>query len=375
MSAVNSHSAGAWLSIDLDAICDNWRLLRALVAGGNCAAVVKADAYGLGSRPVAEALYRVGCRHFFVAHLNEGIELRPGLAADAAIYVMHGVPPGAEPECLAHGLVPVLNSCQQIAAWQALANARGETLAAVVQVDSGMARLGLSDVELQHLSRDASAFHGIKVSYVMSHLACADDPLHPANRAQLARFTSARRLWPMAPATLANSSGIFLGDDFHFDLARPGAALYGIAPVPGQPNPMKAVIRLQAKVIQTRQVLAGEGVGYSFSWIAPKDSRIATLSVGYADGYLRSLSGRGSAWLGAHELPLVGRVSMDTITVDVSTLPEHAVQPGTLLDLIAPQHPVDSVAERAGTIGYEILTALGTRYHRKYLQASKPHST
>lgn len=373
MDCVNSNTAGAWLSIDLDAICDNWRLLRSLVASGNCAAVVKADAYGLGARPVAAALYRAGCRHFFVAHLGEGMALRSGLAPDAVVYVMHGVPPGAEPDCVAHGLVPVLNSCQQIAAWGELARDRGETLAAVVQVDSGMARLGLSAAELLQVRQNASALQGIKVNFVMSHLACADDPWHPANRSQLARFEAARRLFPGVPATLANSSGIFLGADYHFDLARPGAALYGVAPVPGQPNPMKAVVRLQAKVIQTRTVLAGEGVGYSFSWVAPTDSRIATVSVGYADGYLRSLSGRGSAWLGEQELPLVGRVSMDTVTVDVSALPEHTVQPGTLLDLMAPQHPVDAVAERAGTIGYEILTALGTRYHRSYLQAGACH--
>jgi len=373
MDCVNSNTAGAWLSIDLDAICDNWRLLRSLVASGNCAAVVKADAYGLGARPVAAALYRAGCRHFFVAHLGEGMVLRSGLAPDAVVYVMHGVPPGAEPDCVAHGLVPVLNSCQQIAAWGELARDRGETLAAVVQVDSGMARLGLSAAELLQVRQNASALQGIKVNFVMSHLACADDPWHPANRSQLARFEAARRLFPGVPATLANSSGIFLGADYHFDLARPGAALYGVAPVPGQPNPMKAVVRLQAKVIQTRTVLAGEGVGYSFSWVAPTDSRIATVSVGYADGYLRSLSGRGSAWLGEQELPLVGRVSMDTVTVDVSALPEHTVQPGTLLDLMAPQHPVDAVAERAGTIGYEILTALGTRYHRSYLQAGACH--
>ena len=369
MTPLNEHNAGAWLSIDLAAICDNWRLLKSLVASGNCAAVVKANAYGLGARPVSAALYRAGCRHFFVAHLAEGIDLRPTLPADAVVVVMHGVPPGAEPECLAHWLVPVLNSGQQIAAWRQLAHSQNKTLAAVVQVDSGMARLGVSAPELQQLSRDATAFQGIRVSHVMSHLACADEPLHPANRQQLACFEAARRLLPAAPATLANSSGIFLGADYHFDLPRPGAALYGIAPVPGQPNPMKAVVRLQAKVIQTRTVRAGEGVGYSFSWVAPTDSRVATVSVGYADGYLRSLSGRGVAWLGVQALPLVGRVSMDTITVDVSALPEHAIQPGTLLDLIAPQHSVDAVAERAGTIGYEMLTSLGNRYHRTYLPA------
>ncbi len=366
MNSAHATHAGAFLSIDLDAICSNWCALSARLNGTVCSAVVKADAYGLGARRVGAALYAVGCRHFFVAHLSEGLDLRPALPADATIYVLHGVPPGAEADCAAQGLVPVLNSRQQIDSWRALAHALGQRLPAIVQVDSGMARLGLSASELLQLSDDPSALDGIHVAYVMSHLACADEPTHPANAAQLARFVAARRLLPAAPATLSNSSGIFLGSAFHFDLARPGAALYGIAPVPGQANPMLPVVTLQAKVMQTRTVEAGTSVGYGGHWVAPHTSRIATVSVGYADGYLRSLSNQGSAWLGAVELPLVGRVSMDTITLDVTALPDNAIRPGTLVDLLSPRHTVDDVAARAGTIGYEIVTSLGQRYLLRY---------
>lgn len=369
MTTRSPHSAGALLTIDLAALCNNWRLLRRQVGAADCAAVVKADAYGLGALQVGPALADAGCQHFFVAHLNEGIALRPHLPAQATVYVLHGVPPGAEADCAAHGLVPVLNSRQQIDAWRGVAANLGQRLPAIVQVDSGMSRLGLSALELQQLASDPAAFDGIAVAYVMSHLACADEPQHPANAAQLANFVAARRLLPAAPATFANSSGIFLGAAYHFELARPGAALYGVAPVPGQPNPMQPVVRLQGKVMQTRTVEAGTAVGYSASWVAPHTSRIATVSVGYADGYLRSLSGRGTAWLNGVELPLIGRVSMDTITLDVSALPEDATGPGTLVDLLSPQHTVDDVAARAGTIGYEILTSLGHRYERCYLPA------
>jgi alanine racemase len=372
MTTRSTHSAGALLTIDLAALCNNWRLLRRQVGAADCAAVVKADAYGLGALQVGPALAGAGCRHFFVAHLDEGIALRPHLPAQATVYVLHGVPPGAEADCAAHGLVPVLNSRQQIDAWRGVAANLGQRLPAIVQVDSGMARLGLSALELQQLASDPAAFDGIAVAYVMSHLACADEPQHPANAAQLASFVAARHLLPAAPATFANSSGIFLGAAYHFELARPGAALYGVAPVPGQPNPMQPVVRLQGKVMQTRTVEAGTAVGYSASWVAPQTSRIATVSVGYADGYLRSLSGRGAAWLGNVELPLVGRVSMDTITLDVSALPEEAMGPGTLVDLLSPQQTVDDVAARAGTIGYEILTSLGHRYERCYLPAPSP---
>ncbi len=359
-------AAGALLRIDLDALCDNWRALKARVGRADCAAVVKADAYGLGAARVAPALAAAGCRHFFVAHLGEGIALRPLLPAGATVYVLHGAPPGAEADCAAHGLVPVLNSAPQIEGWRALALRLGRRLPAIVQVDTGMARLGLSGQELQALAADAQGLQGIEPVFVMSHLACAEDPAHPANAEQLARFVAARRLLPPAPASFANSSGIFLGADWHFDLARPGAALYGVAPVAGAPNPMRPVLRLQAKVMQTRSVAHGEPVGYGYSWRATGAARIATVSVGYADGWLRSQSNRGVAWWNGHALPLVGKVSMDTATFDISALPPGALAPGDRVDLLNAEHGVDEIAARAGTIGYEMLTSLGRRYARSY---------
>ena len=365
-----SPETGALLTIDLGAVCDNWRSLKARVGGADCAAVVKADAYGLGAAQVGPALADAGCGHFFVAHLAEGLALRPLLPTGATVFVLHGAPPGAEADCAAAGLVPVLNSAQQVQAWRTLAARRGRRLPAVVQVDSGMSRLGLSGAELDQLAADADSFAGIEVRCVMSHLACADEPDHPANAMQRERFIAARRRLPAAPASFANSSGIFLGPGYHFELARPGAALYGVAPVAGAPNPMRPVVRLQAKVMQLRQVEAGTPVGYGFSWRAPAAARIATVSVGYADGWQRSQSHRGAAWFEGVELPLVGKVSMDTITLDASALPEGALQPGALVDLIDARRGVDGVAARAGTIGYEVLTSLGRRYERHYVHGA-----
>jgi alanine racemase len=367
MSDREQTRAGALLTIDLGAICDNWRTLKAAAGAAECAAVVKADAYGLGAAQVAPALVAAGCRRFFVAHLDEAIALKPLLPAAVTVYVLHGPMPGSEQEFLAHGVVPVLNSGQQIDAWRALARRLDRELEAIVQIDTGMSRLGLSARELRRIAADRDSLAGVHVACVMSHLACADEPAHPANAAQLERFTAARRLLPLAPASLAASSGIFLGDAYHFQLVRPGAALYGLAPAAGAPNPMRQVVRLQGKVVQVRELDPGTPVGYGHSWHCEQPTRIATVSVGYADGWLRALGNRGSAWIDGVELPIVGRVSMDTITLDASALPEAALPPGSLIDLIGERHGVDAVAARAGTIGYEILTSLGGRYARRYL--------
>lgn len=360
--------AGAILTIDLGAICDNWRTLAALTGEAECAAVVKANAYGLGALQVAPALYQAGCRHFFVAHLNEGIVLLPALPEDATVYILHGLPPGSEPECLRHRLVPVLNSLPQLQAWRALGRARGRRLPAVLQVDTGMARLGLSEAELREVADVPGALDGIDLRYIMSHLVSAEDHSQAINDQQLTRFRAALSRLPSAKASLANSSGIFLGPRFHFDLVRPGAALYGVAPVAGQKNPLRPVIQLHGKVIQTRTIEAGAAVGYGQKWTARRRSRIATVAVGYADGYLRSLSNRGCLSFAGEQVPLVGNVSMDTITVDVTGLPEDAIHEGTLLELANPVHGVDAIAERAGTIGYEILTSLGNRFARRYIR-------
>jgi len=372
MLKTSRDSAGALLTIDLDAIRANYRLLRDRLGKSTCAGVVKADAYGLGADRVAPALAAEGCRDFFVAHLDEGIALRPHVADDAAIYILHGLMPGVEATAEAYRLTPVLNSLGQVDAWTGLARSVGRRLPAVLQVDTGMSRLGLSPAELATVAGDRSRLDGIDLRYVMSHLACAEQQNHRLNGDQFARFRAARAMLPPAPASFANSSGMFLGPDFHFDLARPGAALYGVAPVAGQPNPMRPVVRLQGRVIQVREIAAGDVVGYGGTWQAPGPRRIATVSTGYADGYLRSLGNRATAYLGGTPLPMVGVVSMDTITLDVSDLGapglgDRVPAPGSLIDLIGEHNTVDDLAAQAGTIGYEILTSLGGRYHRIYL--------
>jgi alanine racemase len=360
------HHAGAMLTVDVGAVRANYRLLRSRLGATACAAVVKADAYGLGAAAVAPALAREGCRQFFVAHLDEALALRP-LLPEAEVFVLNGLPAGAEAECARHGVAPVLNSLAQVDAWAAQARRLGRPLPAALQVDSGMSRLGLSEAELDILAAEPKRLDGIALRLVMSHLACAERQDHPMNREQLRSFARARARLPKAPASLANSSGIFLGADFHFDLARPGAALYGLAPLAGEANPMRPVVRLRGRIVQVRQVAAGAAVGYGATWRAEGRRRIATVAVGYADGYLRSLSGRATAFAGDAAVPLVGIVSMDTATFDVTDAP--AAVEGGFLELIGPRNPVDALAGEAGTIGYEILTSLGHRYARAYAEA------
>ncbi len=364
MRQSGSHFAGAVLEIDLGAIVANWRDLKARLGSAGCAAVVKADAYGLGAAQVAPALADAGAQQFFVAHLDEALELRPLLPASAEVFVLNGLPAGAERIAAEARVTPVLNSLRQVAAWAELARQRSRPLAAALQVDSGMSRMGLPADELDRLVADPAQLDGIALRLVMSHLACAEDQAHPMNRAQLAAFEAARCRLPAAPASLANSSGVFLGPNFHFDLARPGAALYGLAPVKGAANPMRGAVRLLGRIVQVRDIPAGARVGYGAAWQAARPSRIATVAVGYADGYLRSLGQRATGFVGDTAVPLVGIVSMDSVTFDVTDAPQ-AVE-GGLVELIGPRHPVDALAIEAGTIGYEILTGLGSRYARVY---------
>ncbi|MGH8807913.1 MAG: alanine racemase [Noviherbaspirillum sp.] len=359
--------AGAILTIDLDAVRVNYRRLRRQAGAAACAGVLKADAYGLGAARIAPALAAEGCRHFFVAHLDEGIALRPMVPEAAEIFVLHGPPPDTEPEFLRHRLIPVLNSTEQIAGWRRMARLSGRRLPAIVQVDSGMSRMGLAPAEVDAWLNDPDFLRGIELRYLMSHLACAECPEHPMNASQLLAFNELRARLPRCPASLANSSGIFLGPDFHFDLVRPGAALYGVAPVANAENPMRPVVRLQARIIQTRTIADGDAVGYGVTYRARGRRRIATIATGYADGWLRSLSNRGVALAGGVRTPIVGKVSMDTCSIDVSEVHPDLVFPGACVDLISPEQTVDDVAALAGTIGYEILTSLGSRYHRAYV--------
>lgn len=364
--------AGAVLTIDLDAIRSNYRLLCSRAGQAACAAVLKADAYGLGAARIAPVLAEAGCRHFFVAHLDEAIALRPHLPEDAELFVLHGPMPGSDEEFVRQRLIPVLNSSEQISAWRLTAERLNRKLPAIVQLDTGMSRLGLSPTEIDTLVRDPDALLGIALRYLMSHLACAEQQDHPMNTLQRQAFDAARKRLPPCPASFANSSGIFLGPKFHYDLARPGAALYGIAPVAGAANPLQAVLRLQGKIIQTRTLAAGDKVGYGLTYHAPGRRCIATVAVGYADGWLRSLSNRGIALVGDVKVPMVGNVSMDTITLDVTDVePQHLV-PGAYVDLISAEQTIDAVAALAGTIGYEILTSLGNRYQREYSGGQSP---
>ena len=358
--------AGAVLTVDLAAVRANYGILRDRLGGIECAAVVKADGYGLGAAEVAPALAQAGARWFFVAHLDEAIALRRVLPPPIRIAVLNGLWPGIEDEFVAHDLLPVLNDTGQIALWRAHGGRAGRPLPAIVHVDTGMSRLGLAADEQAALARDPSAAAGIAPVLMMSHLACADEPGHALNATQLERFRRARRLFPEAPASLAASSGIFLGPDYHFDLGRPGVALYGVNPTPDRPNPMRPVVRLEARILQVRQIDRGESVGYGAAHRASKVTKVATVPIGYADGFVRSSSCRGHFLLNGEPAPILGRVSMDLITLDVTDFAEADVRPGTPVVAIGDARTLDAVAAEAGTIGYEFLTGLGGRYHRVY---------
>ncbi len=357
------------MTVDLTAVGDNYRRLTSETRGREVAAVVKANAYGLGAARVAPALARAGARKFFVAQLDEGIALRPVLDAvqtGCDIFVLNGLVPGAAAEYPLHNLQPVLNSLGEVEAWQRFIADRKTPPPAALHIDTGMNRLGLSPRELDVLADTPERLRGVLLSYLLSHLACADELGEAKNTQQRIAFVAALRRLPAVPASLANSSGIFLGHDYHFDLARPGAALYGVNPTPSRPNPMLQVLRLQGKILQIREIDAPQTVGYGAAHRARGPMRVATVSVGYADGFFRALSNKAKAWIGDDMVPVVGRVSMDLITVDVTAAPPGVAVVGAWVDLLAPKDGLDSLAETAGTIGYEVLTALGPRYHRVY---------
>jgi len=350
--------------VDLGAVRANFRALRQR-AGPDCevAGVVKADAYGMGARRVVPALADAGCRTFFVATPDEGAVVR-SVVPEAPIHVLAG---GADLPTDSD-LIPVLNHPGETECRRAIAVRADRTLAAAVHVDTGMNRLGYEAADWRAFCAEPDLRSGLDIGIVMSHLAVAELPDHPLNAAQLARFEAARKLAPfVARASLANSSGIWLPAAFRFDLARAGAALFGINPTPAHPNPMNAVARLVGRVLQVRSVDQGEGVGYGHAWVSPNARRIATVSAGYADGYPRHLGNTGRVAIGGHVAPVVGRISMDLVTVDVSGVPDHVARPGTPVDLLGDLVPVDDVAAQGGTIGYEILARLGSRVPRLYV--------
>ncbi|MEX0839367.1 MAG: alanine racemase [Parvibaculum sp.] len=382
-------AAGGLLTVDLDAVAANWRAVRAAAPGAEAAAVVKADAYGLGMAAVARRLAGEGCGSFFVADANEGATLRT-LLPGIAIYVLNGLFPGTGALYRKAGLTPCLASMAELAEWRDEARCAGETLPAVLHFDTGINRLGMSAQDAAAIAEDGALSDGVDVRLIMSHLACADDAASPKNGEQLGRFRALLEAlgprFPGARASLANSPGVFLGPDYHFDLVRPGVGLYGGNPLSGRANPFRPAVTVEARVIALRTLTAGETVGYGAAWAAKGPARIAVLSAGYADGYFRALgrasapeSGAGSqekggqAHIAGYTVPVAGRVSMDMLALDVSAVPEGLIRRGDMAELIGPTISVDDVGLRAGTIGYEILTSLGRRYIRRYV--SKAHGT
>jgi alanine racemase len=363
---------GGTLTIDIAAIVANWQALSRQLLTVECAAVVKANAYGMGLKPVATALAQAGCKTFFVADLAEARTVR-ALAPDATIYVLHGFTLEAAESFIELNVRPVINSMTELAEWDTFVVTRGWQGGAALHVDTGMNRLGVSPEEAAALApRVQTQNHGIAL--LLSHLACADVPGHPLTAKQLNLFRELRTLYSGIPASLANSSGIFLGDTAYFDLARPGAALYGINPTPGRPNPMKLVVELTGRILQIRSVARDQTIGYGATWTARRNSRIAVVAAGYADGLLRSASASderpgGSAIIAGNRCPIVGRISMDLMTVDISDLLDRAVHRGGVATLIGGELSIDDVAAAAGTIGYEVLTRLGARCHVVYRSA------
>jgi alanine racemase len=373
MTAALAPEATGLITIDLDALAGNWRALAALVAPAECGAVVKADAYGLGAGRVIPALVAAGCKTFFVATPDETVAARE-LAPDARLFALDGLLHGAAETFVTSGAIPVLSSLEDIAEWSARARQFRKKLSAALQVDSGLHRLGLSGADVNALAAEPSLLANLDVRLVMSHLACADDPDHPHNARQRASFNRRRAQLPGAPASLAASDGLMLGPGFHFDLVRPGYALYGGQAFKGGATPVKPVVTVEARVLQVRTLKSGDSVGYSASWAAQRRTRLAIIAAGYADGIPRALSaatgkGSGAVLIAGQRAPIVGRVSMDLITVDVTDIPSD-VRRGDLVTLVGIGATLESLGRAAGTIGYEVLTRLGTRFARRYVGCS-----
>jgi alanine racemase len=366
--------ARAVLTIDLAALRANWRKLNEASGTAECAGVIKADAYGLGLEKIARALRDEGCRTFFVATLAEARRVRL-VEPSAKIYVLDGLLPGAAAHYAGFDLRPCLSSLAEVREWAAFCDATGRRLPAAIHVDTGINRLGLPTDEVEALAAERAIFEHFELALVMSHLACADEQSHSLNAAQRAKFETLRAMLPHAPASLANSGGVFLGPDYHYDLVRPGIAIYGGRAFEGLPNPMQWVVRLQARILQVRELASGEPIGYGATFRTGRPSRVATLACGYADGFLRALSATSAkrgpvGFIGDYPVPVVGRVSMDLITVDVTDVPVELARRGAWVEVMGARTTIDDLTDLAGTIGYELLTRLGRRVHRVYLDES-----
>lgn len=357
--------------VDLAQVRANWRALARHVAPSECGAVIKADAYGVGAARIIPALTEAGCRNFFVATPEEARDAR-ARAPDAAIYVLDGLIPGTAHDLMGISAVPVLASLGEVREWAAHISNDGDLPPAALHIDTGLNRLGMSADEVEELSRDTALLARLRLALVMSHLACADEADHPMNREQLDTFNRLRATLPFAPASIAASDGMMLGTEYHFDLVRPGYALYGGQAAPERITPVCPVVRVCARILQVRDVARGGHIGYSASYRAHRPHRIATVAAGYADGVFRHASSTdeepgGVVSFRGRLAPIVGRVSMDLITVDVSHIEDPPPHPGDWVDLVGPELAIETVGAGAKTIGYEVLTRLGSRFHHIYL--------
>lgn len=356
------------LKINLKNLRHNYEVLKKACPNADVGAAVKADAYGLGVKEVAPVLIGSDCKHFFVANCDEGIELRSIIGGEANIYVFHGVFRNELEAFLEHGLIPILNHLEQIKIWQEYANTLKRKLPCMIYIDTGMHRLGMQEPEVSKLNLNLHT-KDLDILCVISHLISAEDIGSDHNKIQLERFAELSRKFKHSAKSLANSSGIFLGPDYHFDLARPGAAIYGINPTPYMDNSViKPVASLFAPIIQISTLLPGDGVGYNKTYtnISNKSCAIATIPVGYADGFLRHFSNKGKVIIAGHEAPIIGRVSMDLTIVDVSKIPENLLFLGQSVELLGENLTADKIASLCDSNGYEILTSLGSRYERIY---------
>ncbi|MGR4926248.1 alanine racemase [Bradyrhizobium sp. CAR08] len=360
---------GGVLTVDLDAIIANWRKLEKTAVPAECSAVIKADAYGCGAEQVARALNKAGCKTFFVATIEEARKVRAAVP-EPAVYVLGGYFQNTGEHYAQINCRPVIGDLNELAEWDVFCRRTGWTGGAAIHIDTGMNRLGLTLAEAQAIiPRINAGDHGITL--VMSHLVSAEQLNNPVNAKQLAAFRGIASEFSGVPAALANSSGVFLGAPFHFDMVRPGAALYGVNPTPEADNPMQPVVDLKARIVQIRNVERGESVGYGGTWTARRPTKLAIIAVGYADGYFRAASSndgtRGAEVIVAGKrCPVAGRVSMDLIAIDITDLPPNAARRGHMVTLLGEGITVDELAHHFGTIGYEVLTSLGRRYARVY---------
>lgn len=368
MPLVDNHKiSNSFLEINIDSIIHNYQLINNKVGNTECAAVLKADAYGMGASVVAKALDKVGCSTFFVATIDEGIELRACFSKNEnQIAVLSGLLEGSEDIFYSNKLTPVLNDTEQIKKWAIYNKQKKISAPSILHIDTGMNRLGLTINELYDILKNPTELKELHVEWIMSHLACGDQPRDIMNEKQLSVFLNAKKEFPNVKASLANSAGVFLGQSYHLDMVRPGIALYGSGSGSIPSKPLKQVIRLYSRILQIRTLSTGASVGYGASYRVSEATRVATVGLGYADGYLRSLSNCSWVFFNGFRLPVIGRISMDYITVDITQIASEKIKTGDFIEIIGDKFTLDDLATVANTVPHELLTRLGTRHHRIY---------